>query len=312
VAGAFKNKQQDTRRATIGEEERKWAFMQYEAPQTLEAASALLAGASGVARVLAGGTDLLVQMRGEFVDPDLVVDIKNIPEMRAIAVENNRYRVGAAVTGIELMEHEGFNATWPGVVDGVGLIGSIQVRGRATMGGNLCNASPAADSVPALIAAGAVASVVGPAGRRDVPVEDIGVGPGKTSLQKGEIVASFLFPERTPHSGGAYLRFIPRTEMDIAVVGVGIDLTLGEDGVCTRAKVALGAVAERILVVDDGAAALVGSKVDEAALEALAAAARAACRPIDDKRGTIEFRTDVAGVLAKRVAIKAVERARNS
>lgn len=286
--------------------------MQYEAPQTLEDASALLAGAGGVARVLAGGTDLLVQMRGEFVDPDLIVDIKNIPEMRTVAVEDNRYRVGAAVTGIELMEHEGFNATWPGVVDGVGLIGSIQIRGRATMGGNLCNASPAADSVPALIAAGAVASIVGPSGRREVPVEEIGVGPGRTSLAKGEIVASFQFPERAPHSGGAYLRFIPRTEMDIAVVGAGVDLTLGDDGVCMRAKVALGAVAERIVVVDDAAAALVGTRVDDAALEALAAAARAACRPIDDKRGTIEFRTDVAGVLAKRVTLRALERARKS
>lgn len=286
--------------------------MQYEAPQTLEAASTLLAGAGGVARVLAGGTDLLVQMRGDFVSPDLVVDIKNIPEMRSIAVENNRYRVGAAVTGMEIMEHEGFNATWPGVVDGVSLIGSIQIRGRATMGGNLCNASPAADSVPALIAAGAVASIAGPDGRRDVPVEDIGVGPGKTSLKKGEIVASFLFPERTPRSGGGYLRFIPRTEMDIAVVGAGVDLTLGEDGRCERAKVALGAVAERVLVVEDAAAALVGTTVDEAALEALAAAASAACRPIDDKRGTIEFRTEVAGVLAKRAALIAVERARQS
>jgi carbon-monoxide dehydrogenase medium subunit len=180
------------------------------------------------------------------------------------------------------------------------------------MGGNLCNASPAADSVPALAVAGALASVAGPAGRRDVPVEEIAVGPGKTSLNKGEIVASFLFPERVSHSGGAYLRFIPRTEMDIAVVGAGVDLTLGTDGVCTRAKVALGAVAERVLVVADGAAALVGTKVDEAALEALAAAASAACRPIDDKRGTIEFRTDVAGVLAKRAALKAVERARQS
>jgi CO/xanthine dehydrogenase FAD-binding subunit len=311
VAGVEKD-QQEIPPGHDRREVKREAFMQYEAPQTLEAASALLAGAGGVARVLAGGTDLLVQMRGEFVDPDLIVDIKNIPEMRSITLEDGRYRVGAAVPGIEIMEHEGFNATWPGVVDGVGLIGSIQIRGRATMGGNLCNASPAADSVPAMIAAGAVASVVGPNGRRDVPVEEIAIGPGKTSLEKGEIVASFLFPERTARSGGAYLRFIPRTEMDIAVVGVGVDLTLDESGVCTRAKVALGAVAERPLVVEDGAAALVGTKIDDHALENLAAAASAACRPIDDKRGTIEFRTDVAGVFAKRAALKAVERARQN
>jgi CO/xanthine dehydrogenase FAD-binding subunit len=283
--------------------------MQYEAPQTLEAASALLAKASGVARVLAGGTDLLIQMRNDMVEPDLVVDIKNIPEMRQIAEEKGRFRVGAAVTGMEVMEHEGFNAAWPGVVDGVSLIGSIQIRGRATVGGNLCNASPAADSVPALIAAGAIVSIVGPNGRREIPVEDIAVSPGKTSLAKGEIVASFLFPEKAPRSGGAYLRFTPRTEMDIAVVGAGVDLTLGPDGTCTRAKVALGAVAARVLVVPEAAAALVGSKVDDAALARLAAAASAAAKPIDDKRGTKEFRTDVAGVLAKRAALKAAERA---
>jgi CO/xanthine dehydrogenase FAD-binding subunit len=221
--------------------------MQYEAPQTLEAASALLAKASGVARVLAGGTDLLIQMKNDMVEPDLVVDIKNIPEMRQIAEEKGRFRVGAAVTGMEVMEHEGFNAAWPGVVDGVSLIGSIQIRGRATVGGNLCNASPAADSVPALIAAGAVVSIAGPGGRREIPVEDIAVAPGRTSLAKGEIVVSFLFPEKAPRSSGAYLRFTPRTEMDIAVVGAGIDLTLDGSGICTRAKVALGAVAARRL-----------------------------------------------------------------
>jgi CO/xanthine dehydrogenase FAD-binding subunit len=283
--------------------------MQYEAPQTLEAASALLAKASGVARVLAGGTDLLIQMKNDMVEPDLVVDIKNIPEMRQIAEEKGRFRVGAAVTGMEVMEHEGFNAAWPGVVDGVSLIGSIQIRGRATVGGNLCNASPAADSVPALIAAGAIASIVGPGGRRDIPVEDIAVAPGRTSLAKGEIVVSFLFPEKAPRSGGAYLRFTPRTEMDIAVVGAGVDLTLDGSGICTRAKVALGAVAARVLVVPEAAAALIGSRVDEAALAKLAAAASAAAKPIDDKRGTKDFRTDVAGVLAKRAALKAAERA---
>jgi CO/xanthine dehydrogenase FAD-binding subunit len=283
--------------------------MQYEAPQTLEAASALLAKASGVARVLAGGTDLLIQMKNDMVEPDLVVDIKNIPEMRQIAEEKGRFRVGAAVTGMEVMEHEGFNAAWPGVVDGVSLIGSIQIRGRATVGGNLCNASPAADSVPALIAAGAVVSIAGPGGRREIPVEDIAVAPGRTSLAKGEIVVSFLFPEKAPRSSGAYLRFTPRTEMDIAVVGAGIDLTLDGSGICTRAKVALGAVAARVLVVPEAAAALVGSKVDEAALAKLAAAASAAAKPIDDKRGTKDFRTDVAGVLARRAALKAAERA---
>jgi len=283
--------------------------MQYEAPPTLDAAMALLAGAAGTARILAGGTDLLVQMHSDIVEPDLVVDIKRIAEARTIALEDGRFRVGATVTGMEIMEHEAFNKAWPGVVDGVKLIGSIQIRGRATMGGNLCNASPAADSVPAAIAAGAVACIAGPGGRREVPVEDIGVAPGRTSLNKGEIVVSFLFPKRQPGSGGAYLRFTPRTEMDIAVVGAGVDVTIGRDGMCTAAKVALGAVAERVLVVEDAARALIGSKLDEAALENMAAAARAACRPIDDKRGTKEFRIEVAGVLARRAAAIAIERA---
>ena len=284
--------------------------MQYEAPQSLEIATALLARASGSARVLAGGTDLLVQLRSGLIEPDLLVDIKHIPEMSNITAENGGFRIGAAVSGAQLGEHAGVRKLWPGVVEAVELIGSTQIQGRATMVGNMCNASPAADSVPAMIAAGAIVTVVGPDGRRDVPVEAICVGPGKTSLGKGEIVASVLLPARPPRSGDAYLRFIPRTEMDIAVVGAGISLTLDENGVCSAARVGLGAVAARPLLVPEAARALVGTAVDEHALERLAAAASEACRPIDDKRGTIEYRTKVAGVLARRAAVIALERAR--
>ena len=198
------------------------------------------------------------------------------------------------------------------MVEAANLIGSTQVQGRATMGGNLCNGSPAADSVPALIAAGAKACIVGPKGRREVPVEDVMLAPRKLSLAKGELIASFLLPARAPRSGDAYLRFIPRTEMDIAVVGCGVCLTLDAKGTCTAARVALGAVAERPLLVAAAAAALIGSKVDEAALQKLDAAARAACRPIDDKRGTKEYRIKVAGVLARRAAQIALERARKA
>jgi CO/xanthine dehydrogenase FAD-binding subunit len=189
------------------------------------------------------------------------------------------------------------------------LIGSTQVQGRASLGGNLCNASPAADSVPAMIAAAAVARVVGPDGQRDVAVEDIASGPGRTSLASGEIVASIFLPKRPANSGDAYLRFIPRTEMDIAVVGVGISLTLDGDGVCTAARVGLGAVAPTALLVGPAADALIGTKIDAAVLDNLAAAVSAACSPIDDKRGTVEFRIDVAGVLARRVASIALTRA---
>jgi carbon-monoxide dehydrogenase medium subunit len=284
--------------------------MRYEAPNSLDQAVALLAKETGEARVLAGGTDLLVQMRTDIIDPVLVVDIKGIAELRQIKEEGGGYRIGAAVTGAELREHPKLKSVWPGIVEAANLIGSTQIQGRATMGGNLCNGSPAADSVPALIAAGGKATIVGPKGRRDIPVEDVMLAPRKLALTKGEIIASFLLPAKPARTGEAYLRFIPRTEMDIAVVGCGVCLTLDAKGKCTAARVSLGAVAERPLLVAAAAAALVGSTVDDAALQKLAAAASAACRPIDDKRGTKEYRIKVAGVLARRAAQIALERAR--
>ncbi len=286
--------------------------MRFEQPKTAEAASALLASTQGLAKVLSGGTDLLIHMRNGNIKPELVLDVKAIAEMNTIAVENGGYRFGAAVSCMQLLENEAFAKTWPGVIDGANLVGSIQVRGRATVAGNLCNASPAADTVPAMIAAGAIASVVGPTGRREVPVEQIPAGPGKTTLAKGELIVSFFLPKRPAHSGDAYLRFTPRSEMDIAVVGVGLNLTLDDKGVCTAARVSLGAVAERALLVPEAAAALIGTKVDEAALAKLSAAASAAARPIDDKRGTKEFRIKIAGVLARRAAEKALARAKGN
>lgn len=284
--------------------------MRFEAPETVDAAVALLAAASGEARVLAGGTDLLVQLRAEMIEPTLIVDIKRIPELVTISQENGGFRVGAAITGAELGEQSSVKKAWPGVVEAVELIGSTQIQGRATMAGNLCNASPAADSVPALIAAAATVAIAGPGGRREVPVEDVCTGPGKTSLAKGEIVTSIFLPARPAHSGDAYLRFIPRTEMDIAVVGAGVSLTLDDAGKCIAAKVSLGAVAERALVVSKAADALIGTPVDDAALDKLAKAASAAARPIDDMRGTKEYRIKVSGVLARRAAQAALERAR--
>lgn len=284
--------------------------MRYEAPQTVESAVALLAGARGSAQILAGGTDLLVRMKSGLAEPDLIIDIKRIPAMKKIAKEAGGWRIGAAVAGAELSEHAGVCADWPGVAEALDLIGSTQIQGRATMAGNLCNASPAADSVPALVAAGAVARIVGPKGARDVAVEKIPTGPGKTSLAKGEIVESIFLPKRGKRSGDAYLRFIPRTEMDIAVVGCGVNLSLDAKGICTAARVSLGAVAPTVLLVEKAAKALVGTRVDDAALETLAAACSAAAKPIDDKRGTIEFRKHIAGVLARRAAKIALERAK--
>jgi CO/xanthine dehydrogenase FAD-binding subunit len=284
--------------------------MRYEAPETLEAATALLTAESGIARVLAGGTDLLVQMKTDMVDPALVVDLKRIGEMRMIKKAADGFHIGAAASGAELNEHADLKAHWPGIVEAAHLIGSTQIQGRATLGGNLCNASPAADSVPALIAAGATASIFGPKGRRELAVEDVVLAPRKTALEKGEFVVSFHIPLRAKGMGDAYLRFIPRTEMDIAVVGAGVGLKTDASGVITAARIGLGAVAARPLLVKAADDALVGSKLDKAAHDKMVAAVRAACKPIDDKRGTIAFRTKVAGVIASRAASIAYDRAR--
>nr|WP_233285851.1 xanthine dehydrogenase family protein subunit M [Bradyrhizobium brasilense] len=283
--------------------------IRYVAPRTLDEAIGAFAAAGSAARIMAGGTDLLVQMRSGLVRPGLIVDIKKIGEMTEISeTADGGFRVGAAVSGMELAEHARFGKVWPGVLEAVNLIGSKQVQGRASAGGNLCNGSPAGDSVPAMIAAGAVVTVQGPNGRRDMKVEDVPAGPGRTNLKPGEILVSFTLPPRPKGSGDAYLRMIPRTEMDIAVVGIGVSLTL-KDRVCTEARVGLGAAAPTALLVEPAAQALIGSKLDDAALEAAAAACRAACRPIDDKRGTIAYRTKTAGVLLKRTAAIAAQRA---
>jgi carbon-monoxide dehydrogenase medium subunit len=285
--------------------------MDYRSPATVKEAVELLAAHNGAAHVLAGGTDLLVKLRAGSVAPQVVVDVKAIPELRRIEADARGFRIGAAVSCAEIGEHAELAAAWPGVVEALQLIGSTQIQGRATAGGNLCNASPAADSVPAMIAAGALCEVAGPAGWREVPVQDIVTGPGRTCLARGEFVVAFRLPRPQGRSADAYLRLIPRTEMDIAVVGVGVALALDEAGRCTHARVGLGAVAPIPLLVPQGAQALVGTRVDDAALEALAAATRAACRPIDDKRGTVAYRIKVAGVLARRAAQLALERARS-
>lgn len=283
--------------------------LDYRSPGSLQEAVDLLAAADGGAHVLAGGSDLLVKLRAGTISPRLVVDVKHIPRLSGVERVAGGFRIGAATSCAELGEHAELRADWPGVVEALRLIGSTQIQGRATLGGNLCNASPAADSVPALIAAGAVCEIAGPGGEREAPVHGIVAGPGKTTLARGEFVVAFRLPQRPARSGDAYLRFIPRTEMDIAVVGAAVALALDDRGVCTRARVALGAVAPTPLLVEAAAAALVGTRVDAAALEALAAAASAACRPIDDKRGTAAYRIKVAGVLAKRAAAIALSRA---
>ena len=285
--------------------------IRYEAPRSIGEAVELLKSDNGAdARILAGGTDLLVQMRLGLRSPGLVVDVKRVPELISTALDDQGVRLGASVCAAEIVENTQIGELYPGLVEATDLIGSTQIQGRASLGGNLCNGSPAADTVPALIVLGAEAVVAGPAGQRAVPVESFITGPGETVLQDGELVVEFRIARPAPRSGDAYLRFIPRTEMDIAVVGAGVSLTLDGDGTCTAARVALGAVGPTPIVVPEAARALIGTRIDEQALQRAADASSAAANPIDDKRGTIAYRRKVAGVLTRRSAAIAAERAR--
>jgi carbon-monoxide dehydrogenase medium subunit len=283
--------------------------MEYHKPGSFEEATEIANNNNGITRFLAGGTDVLVQLRSDILTPDVLIDMKHIEGVKDISFDDDGWHIGIAVSGAEMSEHKQLIKEWPGVVEAMDLIGSTQVQGRATLVGNLCNGSPAADAVPSLIAARAQVTVTGKNGTRMVNVEDIPVGPGKTSLLKGELVSALHLPKRTKNQADAYLRFIPRTEMDIAVVGCAVNLEI-ENDVIINARVSLGAVAPTALLLETAAEKIIGSKLDNNALDQLAQEASKACKPIDDKRGTIKFRTHVAGVLAKRTAKIAYDRAR--
>lgn len=280
----------------------------FHAPDSVERVVALLA-ADPSARALGGGTDLIVQMRSGRIAPGAVIDLKRVAGLSGVRREGEGFAIGAATPCAALKENAALCAVWPGVVEAANLIGSVQVRNRATMAGNLCNASPAADSVPPLVAAGATCTITGPTGTREAPVEAIPVAPGRTSLAPGEVVVEIRLPARAGRGADAYLRAIPRTEMDIAVAGVGAHLTLADDGTCTSARIALGALAPTVVLAGAAGAALVGTRLDDVALAAMAEAVQAACDPIDDKRGTI-YRKAMAGVLARRVVLIAAARAK--
>ena len=282
--------------------------MEYHLPTTPGEACSLL-GAAANSRVLAGGTDLLVQMRGGLVQPACIVDIKALPGITDVVLTEQGLTLGAAAPAQSITERQDIKAVYPGLVEAIDLIGSTQVQGRCTVGGNLCNASPAADTVPALMVNAAQCNIAGPDGERQVAVESFNTGPGQNCLQPDEILISLFMPTPAARSADAYLRFIPRTEMDIAVVGAGVSLTVDEDGSCIAARVAIAAVAPVALLVPDAAAALIGTRLDDTALEAAANAASAAASPISDKRGTAEYRRKVVGVMTRRAAGIALERA---
>ncbi len=284
----------------------------YEAPNTLEQAVSILKAQGENARPLCGGTDIIIQLRAGVRRTEHLVDVKKIKELQTLFFDAKKgLRLGAAVPCIEISESDVMRRHYPGLTEAAHLIGSLQIQNRASVGGNLCNGSPAADTTPALIALGARARIVGPNGEREVPVEAFVVSPGRTVLKPGELLVELLVPPPAPHSSDAYLRFIPRNEMDIAVVGVGASVTLDGDKV-KAARIALGAVAATPILASKAADAIVGKKLDDAALEAAGRAASEACSPIDDMRGTAEFRLHITAVLTRRALTIAAERAKKN
>ena len=257
---------------------------------------------------LAGGTDLLVGIRLGARDPSRVVDLKQIPELTAIEVGETSVRIGAAASAFDVLHNSDVPSLFPGVAEALDLIGSTQIQGRCSAGGNLCNASPAADSVPALIANSAQCRILGPEGERTLAVEDFVVGPNQNALAPDELLVELILPRPPAGTADAYLRLTPRTEMDIAVAGAAVSISLDDSGTCTAARVAIGAVAPTALLVETAGDALVGSQLDQAAMDAAVAAARAAATPISDKRGTAEYRTHVVGVLVARALASAHDR----
>ena len=284
----------------------------YEAPTTVDQAVKLLSADGDSARVICGGTDLLIQMRNAVRKPRLLVDVKNIPEMREISFDPKAgLKLGAAVPCIEIHENQAMRKYYPGLTEAAHLIGSLQIQSRASIGGNLCNSSPAADTSPALLALGAVAKIAGPNGTREVPVDQFFTGPGQNVLQKGELVVQILIAAPAAHTCDRYIRMIPRNEMDIAIVGAGACVALDGDTV-KAVRIGLGAVAPTPILAPKAAEYLIGKKLDEKTAERAGELAREAASPIDDMRGTAEYRRHVVGVLTRRALLGAAERARQN
>jgi carbon-monoxide dehydrogenase medium subunit len=287
----------------------------YAAPETVEQALAVLAEhqkAGRRAQVMAGGTDLMVQMRTLDGSPRTIVDIKRLAETNRLDVGAKEIYIGAAIPGAVLTASKPLAACLPGLVEAIDLIGSTQIQGRASLGGNLCNASPAGDTISALVANAGVCVIASSGGQREMPVESFVVGVGKNALKPGEFLLGIKFKRPAKGTGDAYLRFIPRTEMDIAVAGVGVSVTVDAKGTCTAARVAIGAVAPTVILVPAANDALIGSKLDDAALEKAGKACSAAASPISDKRGTADYRRTIVAVLCRRTTKAAAARAKET
>ncbi len=284
----------------------------YAAPATLDEALEILKAHQRRkvrTQLLAGGTDMLVQMRTVDREPRAIIDVKKLKETNKLTLGAKETYIGAAIPGVILTANPELNARHPGLVEAMDLIGSSQIQGRASLGGNLCNASPAGDTIPAIIANGGICVIASGSKTREIKAEKFVVGVGRNALKPGEILLGIRFPKPAKRTSDAYLRFIPRTEMDIAVAGAGVSVTLDKSGTCTAARVVIGAVAPTALLVPAAAKALIGTKLDDAALQAAGAAASAASKPITDKRGTVEYRRKVVAVLVRRATRIAAERA---
>jgi len=284
----------------------------FAAPKTIAEAVALLGKHGERAKLLAGGTDIIVQLREHGRDADVLVDIKRIPELNELTCDARKGLViGAAVPCYRIYENKEIVKLYPGLLDAASLIGGIQIQSRATLGGNLCNSSPAADSIPPMIVLECVCVIAGPSGTRELPVEKFCTGPGKNALSKGEFLVSLKFPPPKANSGAAYLRFIPRNEMDIAVAGAGVSVVLDATKTkCTAARIALAAVAPTPLLVAEAGAALVDGTLNDGLIAKAASAAQAAAKPITDMRGEADYRRHLVGILVKRALHIAIDRAK--
>ena len=284
----------------------------YAAPTTLKEAADLLAKANGKARVLAGGTDIIVQLREGLRDADLVVDVKKIPELGELSYSPAKgLRLGASVPCYRIYDHAEITKAYPALADSARIVGGWQIQSRASVGGNLCNSSPAADTIPALIAHGATAVIAGPKGQREVKAEEFCTAPGRNVLQPGELLVTIVFPPAAARSSSAYERFIPRNEMDIAVVGAGSWVQLSADGqTVQRARIGLGAVAPTPQFAPEASQWLTGKPATEDIFARAGELASNVASPITDMRGTAEYRMHLVGILVKRTLLKAADRAR--
>lgn len=284
---------------------------QYIAPHSLNEIVALLSDKNVPTQLLAGGTDLIVKMRANQIRPERVITTKYLAELHELSLAKDKLVLGAAVSCREIYEHPAISVTYPALVDSTNLIGGIQIQGRATVGGNLCNAAPSADTIPTLIVLKAVAKIRSLEGERELPVEDLCTAPGKTVLTDKEILVNLEIPAPEKHSGAMFLRFIPRNEMDIAVVNAAASVVLNDTGdQFVSARIAIGAVAPTPLFVRDAGDALAGKPVSEENIQMAAAIAKEAATPISDMRGTVKQRKHLVQVLTARVLRGAVDRAK--